>query len=227
LIIFFYGGGWRSGDRKDYAFAALALASLGMLVAVPDYRLFPAIRWPAFVEDGAAATRAILKGPGARRPVFLMGHSAGAFIAIALAADSRWLGPERDALAGAIGLAGPYQFGPEDDPRGIFATAPGGRARAAPVAEAALRGAPPLLLLHGAADETVRPEQTVRFAALARSHGVDVEVRSYPGVGHVGILAALARPVRALGLEGAPVLDDVGVWLAEQRARAATEKAGI
>jgi len=214
LIAFFYGGGWRSGRREDYGFVARPLAGPGPLVAVPDYRLFPEAPWPAFVEDGAAAVRALLGGPADGRPLILMGHSAGAFIAVALAADPRWLGPDRARLAGAIGLAGPYEFGPEDDPAGIFAAAPGRRARAAPADEAALRGTPPLLLLHGTADETVRPEQTARFAALARAHGVSVEEHLYPGVGHIGILAAIARPVRALGLEGGPVLGDVAGWIA-------------
>ncbi|WP_338663812.1 alpha/beta hydrolase [Pararoseomonas sp. SCSIO 73927] len=213
LIVFFYGGGWTSGARGDYGFAARPLASLGALVAVPDYRLFPETRWPGFVEDGAAAVRAILAGPGTGRPVFLMGHSAGAFIALALALDPRWLGPAREALAGAIGLAGPYEFGPEDDPRGIFAGSPARRARAAPGSPEQLAGTPPLLLLQGEADDTVRPAQATRLAALARAHDVPVETRLYPGLGHIGIVAALASPVRTLGLEGAPVLEDVRHWL--------------
>jgi acetyl esterase/lipase len=217
LLVFFYGGGWRSGERADYAFAARSLASLGLLVAVPDYRLFPEARWPAFMEDGAAALRAIQAGPGRGRPIFLMGHSAGAFIAISLAADRRWLGAERDGLAGAIGLAGPYDFGPEDDPAGIFAAAPARRAQAVPE-PSALRGAPPLLLLQGEADDTVRPAQATRFAALAGAQGVNVTTRLYPGLGHIGIVAALAQPLRALGLEGAPVLDDIRRWLAERSA---------
>lgn len=213
LIVFFYGGGWRSGSRGDYGFAARALASTGALVAVPDYRLFPEVRWPAFLEDSTAAVRAIGAGPGLNRPVILAGHSAGAFNAMALAADPRWLGPQRDTLAGGIALACPFDFGPADDPSGIFAAAPDARARVAPLEEAALRGTPPLLLLHGLADTTVRPEQTTRFTALARAHGIAVESRLYPGLGHVGIAAALASPVRALGLEGAPVLEDIGGWL--------------
>lgn len=121
LIVFFYGGGWQSGSRDDYGFVARPLASLGALVAVPDYRLFPQVRWPGFVEDGAAALQAILAGPGAGpgagRPVILMGHSAGAFIALALALDPRWLGPARGRLAGAVGLAGPYDFGSSSGPK--------------------------------------------------------------------------------------------------------------
>ena len=213
LVIFFYGGGWRSGARGDYDFVARAIASTGVLVAVPDYRLFPDVRWPAFLEDGAAAVRVIRAGPGRDRPVILAGHSAGAFNAMALAADPRWLGPARDTLAGGIGLACPFDFGPADDPDGIFTSAPNARARVAPLDEALLRGTPPLLLLHGLADTTVRPEQTSRFAVLARAQGVSIEEHFYEGVSHIGIIAALAAPVRALGLEGAPVLGDIGRWL--------------
>jgi len=213
LVVFFYGGGWTTGARGDYEFAARSLALTGVLVAVPDYRLFPEVRWPAFVEDSADAVRAIRAGPGRDRAVILAGHSAGAFNAMALTTDPRWLGSARDTLAGGIAMACPFDFGPKDDPRGIFANAPNARASAAPLDEAALRGMPPLLLLHGMADTTVRPEQTVRFAALARSQGVAVEEHFYDGVGHIGIVAALAAPVRSLGLEGAPVLDDVGGWL--------------
>ncbi|SHJ56321.1 Acetyl esterase/lipase [Roseomonas rosea] len=222
LLIFFYGGGWRAGERADYAFAARSLASLGVLVAVPDYRLFPEVRWPAFVEDGAAAVRAIRAGEGKGRFVFLIGHSAGAFIALALATDPRWLGDGRATLAGAIGLAGPYAFGPEDDPRGIFTSAPEGHARVAPADPLAIRGAPPLLLLQGEADHTVRPAQATRFASLASAQGVSVTTRLYPGLGHVGIGAALAPPLRALGLEGAPVLDDIRRWLETRRAAHST-----
>ena len=215
LLVFFYGGGWRSGAREDYPFVARPLAGLGLLVAVPDYRLFPEVRWPGFVEDGARAVRWLLDGPGAGRPVFLMGHSAGAFIALALATDPRWLGPGRGRLRGAIGLAGPYDFQPDEpDYRAIFAPAPGGRARAAPADAARMAGGPPLLLLHGLDDDTVAPERSRELARLARAAGVPVRLVEYPGVGHVGILAALAAPVRALGLAGAPVLEDLRAFLA-------------
>ena len=218
LIVFFYGGGWRTGDRPDFAFVAAPLAGLGALVAVPDYRLVPEGRWPAFMEDGAAAIRFLRDGAGRGRPIILMGHSAGAFLAVGLAADPRWLGREaRDGLAGCIGLAGPYDYGPEEDTAGVFRDAPSSRARAAPADEADLRGAPPFLLLHGTGDTTVRPSQSSRFAALLRTRDVPVTERAYPDVGHIGIIAAVATPVRRLGFAGGPVLDDLGAWIATRR----------
>lgn len=212
LLVFFYGGGWRSGARGEYGFVARVLAARGLAVAVPDYRLWPETRWPGFVEDGAAAvawlreTEALPPG----LPVFLMGHSAGGFIAGALALDPQWLGPARDGLAGCMTLAAPFDWVPQRAPlRDIFATAPDGAIRAAPD-ERALATAPPMLLLHGEADTTVRPDQSQRMAARLASAGApDTRLRVFPGVGHVAILSALAAPVRALGLARAPVLEVV------------------
>ncbi len=222
LLAFFYGGAWQQGRRGDYAFLGRVLAARGVAVAVPDYRVWPESGWPGFVEDAAEAV-AWLGGPEARAagapaagPLFLMGHSAGGFIAAALALDERGLGAGRlAALAGCATLAAPSDWTPRGDPlAGIFAAAPGGAIRAAPEDPALLAGAPPLLLLHGAADRTVRPEQSERMAARLRGAGGRARLRVFPGVGHIGILSAMAVPVRALGLAGAPVLEEVTGFVA-------------
>src|SRR6478672_1026892 len=56
MLVFFYGGGWDSGERQLYAWAAQALAARGFVVATPDYRLVPQVHFPAFIEDAALAT---------------------------------------------------------------------------------------------------------------------------------------------------------------------------
>jgi acetyl esterase/lipase len=56
-VIFFYGGSWESGSKSDYLFVAQALAADGLVVIVPDYRLYPQVRFPTFVDDAAQATR--------------------------------------------------------------------------------------------------------------------------------------------------------------------------
>jgi acetyl esterase/lipase len=73
-----------------------------------------------------------------------------------------------------------------------------------------LRGAPALLLLHGAADRTVGPYHARILAARATAASVPVRHVEYAGVGHVGLLAAVAAPVRGLGLAGGDVLGEVG-----------------
>jgi acetyl esterase/lipase len=199
VIVFFYGGSWNSGARDGYAFAARALAARGFVVVVPDYRLVPQVRWPAFVEDGAAAVQWVLANVGSHGGdagrVAVMGHSAGAHIALLLALDRRW--GVADGIKSAVSLAGPADFLP-------FAA--GGAADAAmgnapdrqstqPI-HFARSDAPPLLLLHGTADTTVLPRNSDRLANAVTDLGGKAQIKLYPGVGHIGILTALSKPFR-------------------------------
>lgn len=207
LLVFVPGGGWRSAERDDYRFVAYPLARLGCRVAVIDYRLWPEARFPAFVEDTARAVL-FLAAREPRRRLVLMGHSAGAFNAACVALNPHWGGQGR--VGGLIGLAGPYDFGAvEVDPPEIFAGTPRILAGPVPFGPAT----PPMLLLHGAADTTVRPQHSSDLAARARAAGVPVRHVVYPGTSHIGIVAALAAPFRALGLEGGDVLGEVRAFL--------------
>jgi acetyl esterase/lipase len=224
LVVFFHGGGWTMGSRADYPFLSRVLAARGMAVAIPDYRLWPEGRWPDFVEDGAAAI-AWLRGPEGRAagapdgPVFVMGHSAGGFIAAALALDPRWLGEAgRAGLSGGILLAAPIAWQPTEEPtRSIFAAAPGGRIAAVPD-PAALAGARPMLLLHGSADRVVGPFHSIDLAAALGRAGRPVRLRIYEDVAHIGILAAMTAPLRALGLARGDVLEEVERFVAGRAA---------
>lgn len=208
-IVFFYGGSWNSGSRTGYAFVGRALAARGFVVIIPDYRLVPSVRYPAFVEDGAAAVHWAVAHAGAyggsSTRIILMGHSAGAYIAAMLAVDGRWLGSARAAVRGMVGLAGPYDFAPfdVDASRAAFSNWPR-PADTQPVTWAGA-GDPPALLAYGAEDRTVQPRNSEALAARLRAGGVPVELHSYPRLGHVGLLLALARPFR----RRAPVLEDV------------------
>lgn len=209
LILFLYGGGWDKGRKADYLFAAEGLARGGFLVAVPDYRLYPEVRFPAFVEDAARAVAwlgreaAALGGDAGR--LVLMGHSAGAYNAALLALDARYLAGEGltpRAIAGLVGLAGPYAFDPlgYSSTRAIFDVGrPPDELR--PVAFVTPQ-APPMLLLHGLDDTTVYPVNSRQLAAALQAAGVAAETRLYPGLGHIGIVLALARGFRGR----APVL---------------------
>ncbi|MBU6374295.1 MAG: alpha/beta hydrolase [Alphaproteobacteria bacterium] len=216
VVLFFYGGSWNSGRRQDYAFAGRALAALGYVVAIPDYRLVPEVRFPAFVEDGAAAlawaTQNIAASGGDPGRIVLCGHSAGAYIALMLALDARYgeaAGAPRGAVRGAVGLAGPYDFYPfdVDSTRAAFGAAPD-PAATQPISFAHA-GAPPTLLLTGLDDTTVRPRNTRALAAKLAQAGADVTTREYPDVDHGDILLALARPLRGR----APVLADIRAFV--------------
>ena len=53
MVVFFYGGGWREGNKEDCGFVASSLTDAGSVVLIPDYRVFPEVVFPQFVEDGA------------------------------------------------------------------------------------------------------------------------------------------------------------------------------
>jgi acetyl esterase/lipase len=220
VIVFFYGGAWNSGSKAMYPFVAATLARRGNVVVVPDYRLYPQVRYPAFLQDCARAVAwtaghmGTIGGDPAR--LFVMGHSAGAYNAIMLALDPRLLrdaGFDRDRLAGAIGLAGPYDFLPmtgENEKR-VFATVQDGPA-SQPITYADGH-APPLLLLAGSADETVRPRNTAALAARVRANGGRMESKIYSGIGHIGLVIAIAPIFQGK----APVLDDVESFIQAHR----------
>jgi acetyl esterase/lipase len=216
-IVFIYGGDWRDGDKSMYRFVGQALASRGFAVAIPDYRLFPEVRFPTFLEDNAAAfswvaahARALGLDPAR---FYLMGHSAGAYNAAMLTLDGRWLGevginPRRD-LRGFAGLAGPYDFLPLDaDTAPIFGSAPDPR-QTQPITFVG-GGEAPMLLATGLGDTTVRPGNTPRLAHALRAHADRVVVKTYPGVGHVRLIADLAAPLQR---KATPVIEDVVAFL--------------
>ncbi len=213
VVVFFYGGSWNSGTRAGYAFVGRALAAQGFVTVVPDYRLVPEVRYPAFVEDGAAAVRWTTAHAGDYcgngETVVLMGHSAGAYIAAMLAVDPRWLGDARTSVKGLVGLAGPYDFAPfdVDASRAAFGQV-SDPAETQPVTWAGV-GDPPALLLYGRDDTVVRPRNSEALAARLRAGGVAVDQRAHRKLGHVGIVLALARPFRGR----APVLDDVSAFI--------------
>lgn len=214
VVVFFYGGSWKSGKREWYAWVGRTLARQGVVVAVPDYRLWPRVRMDGFVADAARAVAFASAHAGqwhgnANR-LFLMGHSAGAHIAALLATDRHWLngvGMQPGKLAGFIGLAGPYDFLPltDDDFIDMFGRTPAEQARSQPV-NFVDGDEPPMLLLHGQDDTTVKPSNTLSLAAKMRAHGEPVTTRMYPDMAHIGILLKL-------GVGTSPVRDDVVAFI--------------
>lgn len=205
VIVFFYGGSWKRGDRGDYEFIGEAFTRRGFVVVVPDYRVYPDVKFPAFVADAARAvgwTRANIRAYGGDPDrLFVAGHSAGAHIAALVALDPEYLGAvglSGREVCGLVGLAGPYAFDPlgVPDVRPIFADlADPDMAR--PVTYAG-NGAPPALLFHGTDDTTVKPLNSEALAkALARG-GTPVRLKMLPGLGHVGVLLSLSGPFEHL-----------------------------
>lgn len=196
VALFLYGGSWKGGCRSCYGFVGAAFAAQGIATAVADYRLFPEVKWPTFQEDAAEAfrwTHRVLADNG-HRPAIVIGHSAGAHMAALLAADRRWLGNSRPSAL--VGLAGPYSFQPTTWPttRMIFSSAAHAD-EPRPIAHAGSH-VPPTLLVHGAADETVKPHNATEFAATLQIARVPVELAILDGATHTGLILGFARPFR-------------------------------
>ncbi len=200
MVVFFYGGGWESGERAMYRFVGTALAAHGIACAIPDYRLFPEIRFPAFMEDAAAALALVAAQPCvAANRLFLMGHSAGAHIATLLALDPRYRrAAGAPAPRGVIGLAGPYDFLPLQSPvlREIFG--PEKRWPDSQPIRFVTPHSPPMLLAAGGRDRTVLPGNTRRLAAALREAAVAVTVHLYPALGHRALIGGVASVLAPL-----------------------------
>jgi acetyl esterase/lipase len=225
-VLFIYGGTWNRGERADYRFVGEALASEGLFTVIADYRLYPEVRWPDFLYDGALALRWVIeqghKGdspdglPIDPAKIYVMGHSAGAYNAAMLALDPRWLGPHGLAptkLAGWIGLAGPYDFLPvtEPDAKPVFFH-PNYPAGTQPI-ELATAGAPRTFLGAARNDPLVNPTRsTVGLGAKLQALGVPTTVQVYDRVDHFTLIGSLARPLRWM----APVLKDVSRFVRTQ-----------
>ncbi|WP_460368463.1 alpha/beta hydrolase [Pseudomonas sp. Tul1A2] len=213
VVVFFYGGSWNSGSRDDYIFVGEALASRGIVAVVADYRLYPQVRYPLFLEDSARAvawTRThIREFSGNAQRMYLMGHSSGGYNAAMLALDANLLGAvgmSPKDLRGWIGLAGPYDFLPIENPdvRPVFFW-PLSPPQSQPINHVS-RGAPPALLIAASRDDLVDPARnTAGLARKMREVGLSVQDLYYSRPSHITLVATLSRPLRGL----APVLDQV------------------
>lgn len=202
VLLFFYGGSWQSGSKDIYRAFGQAFAAKGIVTAVADYRLFPEVRYPGFIEDGARAfaylrDRAVALGGDPSR-IFVGGHSAGAYIAAMLGVNAGYLGAvdlSPAAIRGVIGLAGPYDFLPLYDPV-LIEIFGGARETATQPIKHVGSDAPAMLLAHGTRDKTVGAGNSRRFAKRLDETGNRVELIEYQGIGHLGILLSLARGMR-------------------------------
>ena len=225
IAVFIYGGSWQSGAKSMYRFVGVALASRGIVTVIPDYRVYPEVRYPAFLEDNARAV-AFSKAHAAEwgadpARLYLIGHSAGAYNVAMLATDNRWLGPvglnaHRD-VSGVYGLAGPYDFLPLKDPvlKTIFG--PEDQLPDTQPINHVDGSAPPMRLVAGDRDTTVDPGNSLRMTAALRAKGGVASAWIYPGLGHIGLLTTLSGLFRGRAV----VLNDIGDFVnGEDAARA-------
>jgi acetyl esterase/lipase len=227
VVIFWYGGVWMRGAKEQYRFVGAALANSGYVAILPDYRLYPQVHFPRFIEDGASAVQWARKHAaefgGDPDALFLMGHSAGAHIAVSLALDARHLqkvGGDSSWIRGWIGLSGPYAFELRYPILRAVFPEPYVAADWQPVS--LVNGmSPPALILHGTDDVLVPPYEAVSLDLKLRAAGVHVECHFYDETTHFDVIAAFSLPLRI----EAPSLHDVRSFI--DRTMAAPAEAGM
>lgn len=216
-VLFLYGGGWTAGSKADYLFVGEAFAARGYAVVIADYRLYPEVRYPAFLEDNAAAVawvkrRMAAKTGTAPNALYLVGHSAGAYNAAMLTLDARWLAAQNmracDTVDAFVGLAGPYDFRPLTG-RSLPAIFGGPSPAGVMPIDHVVGSPPPMLLISGLNDTTVRPANSRNLAAKARAAGGQVEEKYYPDIGHIWLAGSLGAPLQHM----APTLNDIDAFL--------------
>ena len=216
VVIFFHGGGWNSGDKADYKFVGATLAEQGYIAVLPNYRLYPDVKFPAFMNDAAQAVAWVFahahEWNADMKRVYLMGHSAGAHIAVMLGLNAEYLqqaGIRTQQLRGVIGLSGPYDFIPFQFDYMYDLFGPSERYGLSQPINYVRTDAPPMMLAHGGHDHTVSPTNTAHLAQALRAIGVQVQTHDYPNASHSDLVAAFSIPAR----NRVPVLNDVNAFI--------------
>jgi len=201
-LLFFYGGSWQYGNKEEYRFVGQALASQGFITVIADYRLYPRVYFPEFMDDTAKALvwvhEHIRSYGGNPDNIFLVGHSAGAFNVVMLTLNHSYLqraGGELSWIRGTIGISGPYDFLPFTDQnvKDLFSKV--SDADTQPV-NFVTAGLPPMLLLTGNADTKVYPKNAIHLYDKLRRYNDPAQLIIYPNIGHIGIIVSLAYGFR-------------------------------
>jgi acetyl esterase/lipase len=205
LVVFLHGGFWRHDyDRTHLRPLAVALAAVGHVVALPEYRRTgaPGGGWPGTFDDVAAAVRLVpsMIGErlGATLSLILGGHSAGGQLALWAGAGLVRTGSPPSgvvALAPVADLRTAYEL---DLDRGAVAALLGGGPDTVPERYAAADplalvpvGAP-VTVVHGDRDAQVPLAQSRAFAAVAAAVGDRINLEVLLGADHFDVIDPLS-----------------------------------
>ena len=204
VIVWYYGGALQEGDKRDATEVGAAgrFASAGIATAVVNYRLSPAVSHPAHIQDAAASfawvKRHIAEYGGDPNQVFVVGHSAGAYLLALLATDGRYLAPYQLSARDIRGVVPVSAFFwversgvAPDRPKTVWGADEAVWMDASP-AHHLRAGLPPMLILYADGDEPWRQQQNEEFERQVRKAGNDrVGIVRISGRTHMSILAHL------------------------------------
>ena len=213
VVVFFYGGSWEDGNKEMYQFIGDAFANQGYITVIADYRKYPDIAFPTFVEDGAKAVawtyNSIENYGGDKNKLYLAGHSAGAYIAAMLTADNDYLAKEglsNHIISAFAGLAGPYDFEPNTDSlKAIFKSANKNNYQDMKVSSYIEGNEPPMLLIWGEKDTTVYRRNIDLLADKIKQKNGKVDTILYPEMNHTDLI----KDIMWIFLTEKPILNDM------------------
>jgi len=198
VVVSIHGGALREGDKSKETFVGELLARAGFVAMIINYRLSPGVMHPAHVEDAAhavawARTHAATYG-GDPQKLFVIGHSAGAYLTALLATDARYLARYQMTpkdLKGVVPVSAFFYVDRKgvapDRPKDVWGTDPAAWPAASPAAYPR-PDAPPMLLLYADGDAEWRRQQQADFQADMKKAGASkVETRMITGRDHSSI----------------------------------------
>jgi acetyl esterase/lipase len=213
-LVFVYGGSWDTGTKDHYNFAGHAMAAMGYITIIADYRLVPEVVYPQLIDDTASAIAWAHKHAaeygGKPDEIYLVGHSAGAYnlAQAVLSGAVKRQGVPDGLIRAAATLSGPFDFLPLDSPKSIAAFSHLKNLEESQPVFQDLSAAPPFLIMHGADDKTVNPKNARSLHRHLTEAGRKSELKIYDGITHVSIMLALSKPFRG----NAPVLADIAAF---------------
>ena len=203
VIVSYYGNQLMGGDKSEDEFVGRRFATAGFLTAVVNYRLSPSVSHPAHVQDAAASfawvKRHIKEYGGDPDRVFVIGYSAGGYLAALLSTDPRYLAAHKLSprdIRGAVPVSAFYWVerrgvAPDRDKR-VWGTDQKVWVDASP-AHHLRADAPPMLILYADRDEDWRRQQNVEVAAAMKAAGnAKVEIAMIRDRNHATIWSRVA-----------------------------------
>lgn len=197
VVVFIHGGRWSEGTKNNYKFVGAYFAKQGYITILPDFRKYPEVKFPDFVDDAAKAIAWSYNNIDEAKThnIHLSGHSSGAHVGSLIVSNEQYLGQyglkPRDIILDFAGIAGPYAFTP-DEPDLIDMFGPPTRYPLMQATTFIDGNEPPMLLLTGGKDDIVGAFNHEKLAQAINDKKGSVTTKSYD-LDHIGLISTFSK----------------------------------